>query len=97
MRCCIRPAGAVDVIQRKRTPNENLACVSRYRLLARDQFHPSWLLRLHAQLNVTLLYVTHDRAEASEIGTRIVRMCQGHIERIVSGQEFKTRQQADAR
>jgi ABC-type Fe3+/spermidine/putrescine transport system ATPase subunit len=42
------------------------------------------LLRLHAQLNFTLLYVTHDRAEASEIGARIVSMRQGHIERVVN-------------
>jgi ABC-type Fe3+/spermidine/putrescine transport system ATPase subunit len=45
------------------------------------------LLRLHAQLGFTLLYVTHDRAEASEIGTRIVHMRLGSIERIVSSEE----------
>jgi ABC-type sugar transport system ATPase subunit len=55
------------------------------------------LLRLHAQLNFTLLYVTHDRAEASEIGTRIVRMRQGHIEQIVSSEEVNTRQRAEVR
>lgn len=47
------------------------------------------LLRLHAQLGFTLLYVTHDRAEAIEIGTLIVRMRQGHVERVVSSKEFK--------
>src|SRR5262249_43334363 len=47
------------------------------------------LVRLHDQLGFTLLYVTHDRAEASEIGTRIVRMRQGCIERIVSAEEIK--------
>ena len=45
------------------------------------------LLHLHAQLGFTLLYVTHDRAEASEIGTRIVHMRHGSIERIVSSEE----------
>ena len=47
------------------------------------------LLRLHAQLSFTLLYVTHDRAEAIEIGTRIVNMREGSIERIVSTEEVK--------
>jgi ABC-type Fe3+/spermidine/putrescine transport system ATPase subunit len=47
------------------------------------------LLRLHTQLGFTLLYVTHDRAEAIEIGTRIVCMRQGRIERVVSSREFK--------
>jgi len=32
------------------------------------------LLRLHRQLGFALLYVTHDRAEAIEIGNRIVCM-----------------------
>ena len=41
------------------------------------------LLRLHAQLGFTLLYVTHDRAEAREIGTHIVSMREGRIERVV--------------
>ncbi len=49
------------------------------------------LLRLHAQLGFTLLYVTHDRAEAREIGTRIVRMRQGAIEQIVSAEEIEAR------
>jgi ABC-type sugar transport system ATPase subunit len=55
------------------------------------------LLRLHAQLNFTLLYVTHDRAEASEIGTRIVCLRQGRIERTISREEFKAEQQAEVR
>ena len=44
----------------------------------------SELLRLHAQLGFTLLYVTHDRAEANDIGDCIVCMRHGHIERTVS-------------
>jgi iron(III) transport system ATP-binding protein len=55
------------------------------------------LLRLHAELGFTLIYVTHDRNEASEIGTRVVRMRQGRIERIVSSEELKAGQQADIR
>ena len=47
------------------------------------------LLRLHAQLGFTLLYVTHDRAEASDIGTRIVCMRHGRVERSVAIDEFK--------
>jgi iron(III) transport system ATP-binding protein len=39
------------------------------------------LLRLHNQLGFTLIYVTHDRVEASDIGTRIVCMRKGRIER----------------
>jgi ABC-type sugar transport system ATPase subunit len=52
------------------------------------------LLRLHAQLGFTLLYVTHDRAEASDIGARIVCMRYGHIERTVSFEEFKAGRQS---
>jgi iron(III) transport system ATP-binding protein len=55
------------------------------------------LLRLHAQLRFTLLYVTHDRSEATEVGTRIVHMRQGRIEPIVSTQEFKVGYQAEIR
>jgi iron(III) transport system ATP-binding protein len=52
------------------------------------------LLRLHAQLGFTLLYVTHDRAEASDIGARIVCMRHGHVERTVSVEEFKAARQS---
>jgi ABC-type Fe3+/spermidine/putrescine transport system ATPase subunit len=55
------------------------------------------LLRLHAQLGFTLLYVTHDRGEAIEIGTRIVHMRQGRIEQIVSTEEVKVGQQLQIR
>jgi ABC-type Fe3+/spermidine/putrescine transport system ATPase subunit len=55
------------------------------------------LLRLHAQLAFTLLYVTHDRAEATEIGTRIVRMHNGRLEQIASAKEFKLQRAEDRR
>jgi ABC-type sugar transport system ATPase subunit len=32
------------------------------------------ILRLHAQLSFTLLYVTHSRDEAREIGMRTIRL-----------------------
>jgi ABC-type Fe3+/spermidine/putrescine transport system ATPase subunit len=38
------------------------------------------LLRLHSQLRFTLIFVTHDHAEAHDIGTRIVRMRCGAVE-----------------
>jgi hypothetical protein len=53
-----------------------------------NQHLPGELLRLHAQLGFTLLYVTHDRAEASDIGARIVCMRHDHVERTVSIEEF---------
>lgn len=40
------------------------------------------ILRLHEALGFTLLYVTHDRDESAELGTRIVFMKSGRIERI---------------
>lgn len=55
------------------------------------------LLRLHAQLGFTLLYVTHDGAEATEIGTRIIRMRQGRIEQIIFTEELKAGYQAEIR
>lgn len=40
------------------------------------------ILRLHQALGFTLLYVTHDRDESSELGTRVVLMKSGRIEQI---------------
>ena len=47
------------------------------------------ILRLHRSLGFTLLYVTHDRQEAFEIGTRVVLMRSGAIERTGSVSEWK--------
>jgi iron(III) transport system ATP-binding protein len=41
------------------------------------------LLLLHRQLGFTLIYVTHDHVEARDIGTQIVCMRKGRIERSV--------------
>jgi iron(III) transport system ATP-binding protein len=35
---------------------------------------------LHASLGVTMIYITHDRQEASAVGSRVVRMRGGRIE-----------------
>jgi len=40
------------------------------------------ILKLQKEIGFTLLYVTHDRREAFEIGTRIVIMTHGKIEKV---------------
>jgi multiple sugar transport system ATP-binding protein len=47
------------------------------------------ILRLHAQLSFTLLYVTHSHDEAFEIGTRVILMREGQIERMGSPVEIR--------
>jgi sulfate transport system ATP-binding protein len=46
-----------------------------------------WLRRLHDELNVTSIFVTHDQEEALEVADRVVLMNKGHIEQIGSPQE----------
>jgi len=41
-----------------------------------------WLRRLHEQIPVTTIVVTHDQEEALELADRVVVMSQGHIEQI---------------
>ena len=38
------------------------------------------ILRLHAELGFTLVYVTHNREEAAEIGSRVIVMAYGRLE-----------------
>jgi sulfate transport system ATP-binding protein len=41
-----------------------------------------WLVTLHAELDVTTLFVTHDQAEALEVADRVAVMNQGRIEQV---------------
>ncbi len=43
-----------------------------------------WLVRLHHDLNVTTLFVTHDQEEAMEVSNRIVILSRGNLEQIGS-------------
>lgn len=47
------------------------------------------ILRLQKETGVTLLYVTHDRDEAFEIGTRVLVLRAGKIERIGSPADIR--------
>lgn len=47
------------------------------------------ILRLHKTLGFTLIYVTHDREEALDIGTRVLIMEKGRIERSGSVEEIR--------
>jgi sulfate transport system ATP-binding protein len=46
-----------------------------------------WLRRLHDELHVTSIFVTHDQEEALEVADRVVLMNSGNIEQIGSPQE----------
>ena len=46
-----------------------------------------WLRRLHDELNVTSIFVTHDQEEALEVADRVVLMNKGKIEQIGSPQQ----------
>jgi sulfate transport system ATP-binding protein len=47
-----------------------------------------WLRRLHDELHVTSVFVTHDQDEAMEVADRVVIMNHGRIEQIGSPQEI---------
>ncbi|MDR7092660.1 sulfate/molybdate ABC transporter ATP-binding protein [Hydrogenophaga laconesensis] len=46
-----------------------------------------WLRRLHDELHVTSVFVTHDQEEALEVADRVVLMNQGQIEQIGAPQD----------
>src|SRR5438477_7790991 len=47
-----------------------------------------WLVRLHHDLNVTTLFVTHDQEEAMEVSNRIVIFSKGNLEQIGTPREI---------
>jgi sulfate transport system ATP-binding protein len=46
-----------------------------------------WLRRLHDELHVTSVFVTHDQEEALEVADRVVLMNQGRVEQVGAPQE----------
>ncbi len=46
-----------------------------------------WLRRLHDELSVTSIFVTHDQEEALEVADRVVLMNKGQVEQVGSPQE----------
>src|SRR5438445_4097212 len=47
-----------------------------------------WLVRLHTDLNVTTIFVTHDQEEAMEVSNRIVIFSRGNLEQIGTPREI---------
>ncbi len=47
-----------------------------------------WLRRLHDEIHVTTLFVTHDQEEALEVADRVAIMREGHIEQIGMPEEI---------
>jgi multiple sugar transport system ATP-binding protein len=48
------------------------------------------LVRLHRRLNATMIYVTHDQAEAMTMGDRIVVMRDGRVQQIAAPMDIYT-------
>ncbi len=50
-----------------------------------------WLRRLHDEIKVTSVFVTHDQEEALEVADRVVVMNEGHIEQVGTSEEVYRR------
>ncbi len=46
-----------------------------------------WLRRLHDELHVTSIFVTHDQEEALEVADQVVLMNHGHVEQVGAPEE----------
>ncbi|MDR2032897.1 MAG: sulfate ABC transporter ATP-binding protein [Azoarcus sp.] len=46
-----------------------------------------WLRRLHDDLHITSIFVTHDQEEALEVADRVVLMNRGHVEQVGAPEE----------
>ena len=51
----------------------------------------AWLRRLHDEVHVTTVFVTHDQEEAMEVADLVVVMSMGRIEQIGTPKEVRTR------
>jgi sulfate transport system ATP-binding protein len=51
----------------------------------------AWLRRLHDEVHVTTIFVTHDQEEAMEIADQIVLMNQGRVEQIGGARDLYDR------
>jgi sulfate transport system ATP-binding protein len=50
-----------------------------------------WLRRLHDELHITSIFVTHDQEEALEVADRVVLMNRGKVEQVATPQEMVER------
>src|SRR5690606_4147736 len=46
-----------------------------------------WLRKLHDELHITSIFVTHDQEEALEVADRVVLMNQGRVEQVGTPEE----------
>jgi len=55
----------------------------------------AWLRRLHDQVNVTTVFVTHDQEEAMEVADEIVVMAEGEVKQVGTPDELYERPASD--
>ncbi len=56
----------------------------------RKELHAGWLRRLHDEMHIASVFVTHDQEEALEVADRVVVMNKGHIEQVGTPDEVYT-------